>query len=146
MRTSHSVDLTLDADRAFAYLSAVGNEIHWRESVVGSRYVGTDEPALGVPGETDVRMGSKGLTMRWRIDAYDAEARFVSWELDGDPWRGGGSYRVRPRPGGGCTVTGALQVRLRGVNRALEPVVGLAFRRGLRGDLRRLAQLLDPVA
>lgn|GEM_PF-7071130 len=44
--------------------------------------------------------------------------------------------------GAGCTIGGALEVRLKGAARLLEPLVGLQFRRGLRSDLDRLAGLL----
>lgn len=120
----------------FDFLADVSNETKWRQSIVGSRYVGADLPAAGIDGETDVAMGSRSLTMRWTIaDFIDGE--YVSWRLDGDPWSGGGSYRVRAC-GGGSDVQASLEVRLKGPLRVAEPIVGLQFRRGLRSDLNRL--------
>lgn len=139
MRTSHTVASSVAADAVFAYLSDVANEVHWRQSIVGSRYVGAEHPAVGVDGETDVAMGSKSLTMRWTITEFGD--RHVAWRLDGEPWNGGGSYTVTATADG-CLLRGALEVRLKGAARLLEPLVGLQFRRGLRGDLARLAELL----
>lgn len=141
MRTTHRVPVSTAPDDVFAYLADVANEVHWRSSIVGSRYVDGTTPAIGRAGETDVEMGPRALTMRWVVTAFDPDARFVAWELDGDPWNGGGSYRV-DADGKGARITGTLEVRLQGAARLLEPIVGLSFRRGLRADLARLAQLL----
>lgn len=139
MKTAYSVDIPISADAAFAYLADVRHETQWRQSIVGSRYVGTTEPAVGVDGETDVEMGPRSLTMRWTVT--ELTDRHVAWRLDGEPWNGGGSYTVTATENG-CRIRGALEVRLKGAARLLEPIVGLQFRRGLRGDLTRLAELL----
>ena len=140
MRTSHHVEVPVTAAEAFAYLSDVRNEIHWRESVVGSRYLDAEQPAVGVEGETVAEMGSQGVTMRWVISEF-TPGESVSWTLDGEPWRGGGSYRVTPTEGG-CRVEAALVVRVKPHLRVLEPVLWFAFRKGLRGALARLAAIL----
>lgn len=142
MRTTRSVEISRTADEVYAFLADVRHEVAWRSSIVGSRFVGTTVPAVGVRGETDVEMGSRALTMRWVVTVADADARTVAWTLDGDPWDGGGSYAVREHTGG-CVVTASLEVRLHGVARVLEPVVGAAFRRGLRADLARLVAVLE---
>lgn len=140
MRTSHHIDVPVGASEVFAYLSDVRNEIHWRESVVGSRYIDADAPAVGVDGETIAEMGSQGVTMRWVISEF-SPGESVAWTLDGEPWRGGGSYRVTPTPEG-CRVEAALTVRVKPHLRVLEPALWFAFRKGLRGDLARLAGIL----
>lgn len=140
MRTSHHVEVPVSAADAFAYLSDVRNEIHWRESVVGSRYLDADAPAVGVEGETVAEMGAQGVTMRWVISEF-TPGRSVAWTLDGEPWRGGGGYRVTPTAAG-CRIEAALVVRVKPQLRMLEPILWFAFRRGLRGDLARLAGIL----
>ncbi len=140
VRTSHHIDVPVSASEVFAYLADVRNEIHWRESVVGSRYVDADAPAVGVEGETIAEMGSQGVTMCWVISEFEPGA-YVAWTLDGEPWRGGGSYRVTPTSEG-SRVEAALTVRVKPHLRVLEPVLWFAFRKGLRGDLARLAGIL----
>lgn len=135
MRTQASVTVPYPADQVFGYLERVANETQWRQSIVGSRYVGTELPAVGVDGETDVAMGPKSLTMRWTIHEF-TPGQHVAWTLDGEPWNGGGSYTVRPTEGG-TEVVARLQVKLKGVARLLEPIVGLQFAKGLRTDLRQ---------
>lgn len=143
VRTRHSLTVTLPLEAVFAFLSDVRNETQWRQSVVGSRYVGADAPAVGVDGETDVEMGPKSLTMRWTITEF-TPGRHVAWALDGDPWWGGGSYTVTAVTGG-VRIDAALEVRLSGIARALEPLLGVQLRQGLRRDLARLSALLPSV-
>ncbi|MDI2098474.1 SRPBCC family protein [Ruicaihuangia caeni] len=142
-RTAHSISTELKPEAAFRFLANVENEVQWRQSIEGSRYVGAGAPALGVDGETDVAMGSKSLTMRWTIVDF-AEGHRVEWRLDGDPWHGGGSYTVTPRDRG-SEIRAALEVRLNGAARVFEPLLGFQLRRGLREDLRRLERLLPRV-
>lgn len=141
MKTRHAVTVASDAPTVFAYLSDVANETQWRQSIVGSRYLDAVRPAVGVDGQTDVEMGSKALTMSWTVTAF-TPGEYVAWTLDGDPWHGGGSYRVHARPDG-AIVEAALEVRLKGAARLFEPIIGLSLRRGLRTDLARLVTVLD---
>jgi carbon monoxide dehydrogenase subunit G len=143
VRTTHSITVPLAPATVFAFLSDVANETQWRQSIVGSRYVDAAGPALGVHGETDVAMGAKSLTMRWVIAEF-SEGTHVAWELDGDPWHGGGSYTVTPE-GDGARVRAALEVRLSGPARLMEPLLGLQLKPGLRKDLERLRALLPSI-
>lgn len=142
MRTSHRIDVPLGAAEVFAYLADVRNEILWRASIVGSRYVDAELPAVGVEGETIAEMGSQSVTMRWTVSAFEP-GEFVAWTLDGEPWRGGGSYRVTPTSDG-CRIEAGLTVRVKPHLRILEPILWFAFRKGLRGDLARLSGILAP--
>lgn len=144
MRTTRKVRLNRQSSEVFDFLAHVENEIQWRQSIVGSRYVDADLPEIGARGETDVSMGSKSLTMRWTVTDV-LEGEYVAWRLDGNPWNGGGSYRVLPCENG-CEVVASLEVRLKGLARAFEPLVGFQFRRGLRADLDRLVLLLSTQA
>ncbi len=136
----HAVQVERPAKAVFDFLADVSNETKWRQSIVGSRYIDADLPAIGVEGETDVSMGSKSLTMRWTVTEL-VDGEYVAWRLDGNPWNGGGSYRVLPRSDG-SEVRASLEVRLKGLARVFEPIIGLQFRRGLRADLGRLVHLL----
>lgn len=144
MKSQYSITVGLPAERCFAYLAVVANETQWRQSIVGSRYLGTEAAAVGVLGETDVSMGSKSITMAWQIVEFEP-GRSVAWRLDGDPWNGGGGYRVEAR-GEETVITAALEVRVTGIARVLEPLLGMQFGRGLRNDLRRLRVILDEQA
>ena len=140
MRTKHSITVPVPKALVFDYLSDVSNETQWRQSIVGSRYVNAAKPQIGVDGETDVAMGSKSLTMKWTVVEF-VDGAHVAWELDGDPWHGGGSYSVAPS-GDGTAIVAALEVRLQGLARLLEPLVWLQFRRGLHADLRSLERVI----
>lgn len=128
-------------DEVFDYLADVTNEVHWRRSVVESSYT-TDGPlAVGRQGLTGVAMGDKRVSMGWTVVDH-VPGRHVRWQLTGGPWRGGGSYTVDAAPDG-AAVTAALEVRLAGRSRLLEPVLGIMLGRGLRQDLDRLGTVLE---
>jgi carbon monoxide dehydrogenase subunit G len=141
MRAVGTIRVERDPEEVFDFLELVEHETSWRQSVTGSRYVDTARPTVGTAGETVVSMGSRTVRMAWTVVEL-APGRRVAWELDGDPWRGGGSYSVAPAEGG-TTVTAELAVRLHGITRAAEPLLWLQFRNGLRGDLRRLKQRME---
>lgn len=82
--------------------------------------------------QTVAEMGCNGVVMRWVITGC-LPGEFVAWAL--------GSYRVAPTETG-CRVEAALTVRVKPHLRVLEPVLWFAFRKGLRGDLARLAGIL----
>lgn len=138
MKTTHKVQLRQVPEVVFDYLAHVAHESQWRQSIVGSRYVGADRPTVGTHGETDVSMGGKSLTMRWTVTDL-TEGEYVAWRLDGNPWNGGGSYWVVPNDDG-CEIRVSLEVRLKGLARAFEPLIGFQFRRGLQADLERLVR------
>lgn len=140
MKRTGSIVITRPAAEVFAFLSDVENETSWRNSVSGSGYVGGQGPGIGTDGYTEVAMGGKQVRMDWRIVSF-SPGRHVSWQLTGGPWQGGGAYTVRP-VAGSTEVTAELEVRLAGAARLLEPVMGIAFSRGLRADLARLQQML----
>lgn len=127
----------------FDFLARVENEVLWRQSITSSRYVRATTPAIGGAGETVAAMGSRAVTMRWTVVELDPRVH-VAWELDGEPWFGGGSYTVTPTDRGTAAIVLArLEVRLHGAARILEPLLWAQLHRGLRGDLDRLRGLLE---
>lgn len=141
MRARASIALPLPAAAVFDYLEEVGNEIHWRQSVVESRYTAEQPVNLGTTGLTVVEMGGKRVEMTWRIHEFVPGTR-VAWTLTGGPWLGGGGYTVQPSDEEGCRVTAEIEIRLRGVLRLLEPILGMTIGRGLRADLVRLSEVI----
>lgn len=141
MRAVGTIRIERDPEDVFDFLETVEHETSWRRSVTGSRYVDAARPAVGTAGETVASMGSRTVRMAWTVVAL-VPGRHVAWELDGDPWFGGGSYTVAGSDGG-TTVTAELAVRLHGIMRAAEPLLWVQFHRGLRSDLRRLKQRME---
>jgi hypothetical protein len=135
------VQVRRPAQEVFAYLADVRNEVHWRESVVESGYQDDAALSVGTRGRTGVEMGDKRVAMGWTVVEHEP-GRHVRWELTEGPWRGGGSYTVEPVEDG-AAVTAALEVRLAGPARLLEPVLGVMLGRGLHRDLERLRTVLS---
>lgn len=138
--TRASIPVSASAEKTWAYLEQVSNETEWRASVVESGYH-AERLALGVDGFTNVEMGGTRVEMGWKVHEF-VDGQHAAWTLTSGPWKGGGSYRVEPAPDG-CTVTAALEVRVSGWARILEPILGLQMGMGLRKDLKRLKARLE---
>jgi hypothetical protein len=142
MRARASIRLPLPAAAVFAHLEEVGNEVRWRQSVVESRYTAEPPIRIGTTGLTIVEMGGKRVEMTWRIREFTPGSR-VAWTLTGGPWLGGGGYTVQSSTEAASTVVAEIEIRLRGVLRLLEPILGITVGRGLRTDLRQLSAVLQ---
>lgn len=143
MRTRRTLELCRDAESVFTYLARVENEAQWRHSIVGSRYVGEEDPAVGVRGETQMEVGGREVTVRWEVTEF-VPGRTVAWVFDGEPCAGGGRYALVPTVDG-CRLTTTIDVRLPRAAMLLEPVLYWHVSRGLRSDLARLGELLSGV-
>lgn len=138
MKTVHSISVPTSVGKTFAFLAHTQNEQRWRGSVEASRYLGANGPGVGVHGKTVA--GPHSVAVHWVITDFEPGAS-LTWKLDGDPWRGGGTYVVTA-DGRGSRVRAAIVIRLRGLARLAEPILWARSRRELREDLRRLSLVL----
>jgi uncharacterized protein YndB with AHSA1/START domain len=125
--------------RVFAFMADVRNRPRWQENTHDV------EPITG---------GEPGVGSRWRetvrgIGTYEAEV--VAFERDrlwieaADLEAGSGRIEVRFAPegdGAATRVAVAVDIRLRGTKRLMEPALGPMIRRQMPADLARLEELL----
>jgi hypothetical protein len=128
--------------RVFAFMADVRNRPRWQENTRDVELLTGGEPGPGT---------------RWRetvkgIGTYEAEVvefeRDRLWVEAADLDSGSGRIEVRFAPdGGGGAATRlavAVEIRLRGTKRLMEPALGPMIRRQMPDDLRRLeGQLTD---
>lgn len=138
--TRASIPIAASPEKAWAYLAEVSNETEWRSSIVESGYH-ADRLALGVDGFTNAEMSGNRVEMGWKVHEF-VDGERAAWTLTSGPWKGGGSYHVEPSENG-CTVTASLEVRVQGIARILEPILGIQLGIGLRDDLKRLKARLE---
>ncbi|PWB97294.1 SRPBCC family protein [Salinibacterium hongtaonis] len=148
MKKIRTVAVDRDPASVFAFLARIENEALWRSSVTESSYEGAGggdyakiEPAVGLSGWTRANLAGRTIRLRWKIAAVEA-GEYLAWRFDGQPWQGGGSYRIEPC-GTGSKITAALVIRGRGAAAALEPLLALRLRRALHADLDRLVDVLS---
>jgi uncharacterized membrane protein len=127
--------------RVFAFMADVRNRPRWQENTRDVELLTDGEPGMGT---------------RWRetvkgVGTYEAEvvgfAPEELWVEAADLEGGSGRIEVRFAPdggGGGSTRLGiAVEIRLRGRRRLMEPAIGPMIRRQMPSDLARLEVLLD---
>jgi uncharacterized protein YndB with AHSA1/START domain len=127
-------------ERVFAFMADVRNRPLWQENTHDVELIDSGEPRRG---------------MRWRetmkgVGTYEAE--LVSFERD-RLWTeatdvAGGSGRIEvafaPEDGGAATrLRIAVDIKLRGTKKIMEPALGPKIRRQMPSDLHRLEALLD---
>ncbi len=128
-------------ERVFAFMADVNNRPIWQENTRDVELLTGGEPGMGT---------------RWRetvkgVGTYEAEvvdfARDELWVEAADLEGGSGRIEVRFAPDGGdgaATRLGiAVEIRLRGTRKLMEPAIAPMIRRQMPTDLARLEVLLD---
>lgn len=131
------VDFSVPVEVAFDYLVDPANRPQWQSSLRRVENLTPVDPAVGQTW-TDVTV--LGLNPAMETTALD---RPVLWTERGT-WHGIAAeltLRFVPR-GAGCTVFAEARATGRGLLRPLGPVINVAARFAVPGDLRRAARLL----
>ena len=126
----------------FEYVANIENFPAWQD-VEEAAYTSEGPPGVG----STWRVRVKVLPM-WkarfsgRITGYDPphKASFESGE--GAPFAAGGSYSLEPIEGG-TNLTFDGTVRMRGLLKLIEPLVGTSFRKQSAAELRKLKEVLE---
>lgn len=145
MKKIRTVAVDRDPASVYAFLCRMENESLWRTSVVSTYAtsgdeLGSEEPTIGLNGETRTEFAGRTITMRWTVAAVET-GKYLAWRFDGQPWHGGGSYLIEPC-GTGSKITATLVARGRGAL-ALDPLLALTLGRSLSTDLGRLVDVLS---
>ena len=121
----------------FAFVSDVGNDVHWRTGVSEAGF--TTEPPLQVGSEGYDLAGKTRAT--WRVVAFD-ESSAVDWVLTSGPFGGTGGYHVEPEDSG-TRFTLVADVEPKGAYRLLGPLFARMGRKQNQSDVERLRNLLE---
>ncbi len=141
---TESIVVEAPAAAVWAVVADYGRDVEWRTGVLEMRPEPAGELRAGTTTQEVIRLG--GRTYR--------NAGLVTRVLPGTrlEWRttegaqASGSRTVEPRGSGRCEVTLELRVVPSGVERVLAPVLRRMLGRNLRGDLVRLAGIVQASA
>ena len=121
-----SIDSSLSAADAFAYMADFSNARHWDPSVAeATRSSGA--VGLGSTFELVVKFGGRRLAMHYELVSYDEPASFVV-EAKQPSFVSRDTVNVEPANGGSTVHYDAL-LEFRGAGRLLDPVMQLLFNR-----------------
>jgi uncharacterized membrane protein len=127
-------------ERVFATMADVRNRPLWQENTRDVELLTDGEPGVG----TRWRETSKGIgTYEAEVVAFERDALWAeAADLDG----GSGRIEVAFAPAGddgrATRLRIAVEIRLRGTRRLMEPALGPVIRRQMPSDLGRLEELL----
>ncbi|HEX6310851.1 MAG TPA: SRPBCC family protein [Acidimicrobiia bacterium] len=133
------------APRAFEYLSDLERFAEWDPGVTRASRVAGAGPGPGAAYDVTVRAMGRDLTLRYETVGFDPPRR-VEVHAETSTLRSRDVIAVSDDPGGGCVVTYDAELSLKGLLRAGDPLLRLAFRRigdraaaGLRAALEGAA-------
>lgn len=127
-RLNERIATPLPIEDAFDYLSDFANAEEWDPGTASAQRIGSGEVGVGTRYRLGVRQGKRIVPMEYRITAFDRPRRV---ELAGT---GSGISAVdtigfEPGPDGGSVVEYSADIRLQGLMRLVQPLLGGTFRR-----------------
>jgi carbon monoxide dehydrogenase subunit G len=137
---SHTITFHLDAppERVFDYIADIRNEAEWSKDITSVKLVSAEPIGQGTEFDTAYRgFGA----MRLVHTEYRRPERLV---IDGDGSRMGMHFEMNLAPdGGGTSVTMTVDLRPRGVWRAIEPMLKLGMPREMAKRPKQFAAVID---
>ena len=135
-----TIETSLPIDEAFAYVADFANAQEWDPGVATADRLDSGPVGLGSRYRLGVRMGRRGAPMEYRISVFEPSTRVV---LVGS---GSGVSAVDDirfeRTASGTLVDYTADIRLGGVLRLIQPLLGRAFanlgRNAVEGMVRTL--------
>lgn len=142
MHLRESIDIHADPDLVWRHLADFANDPTWRSAV---SVMAPEPPGPAHEGQrVHEVLTFRGSTYVTDTCVTDVQPRRVAFEGSGDETEVRGERTMTERDGT-VEVTLSLTIRLRGVKRPLELVMGPMYHRLVREDLGRLRQLLERV-
>ena len=145
-RFTETIRFDRPAAEVWAMLIDFPNVPAWEDGVLEVRQTSPGEPALGTTFVARRRFGPRESRIDCRITAWEAE-RLVTMELIGGAVRRASvTYAVGPTGASTCDVTYSTEGEMRTLLVWATPFIAVMGRRLIRGNLARLANLLDGAA
>jgi Polyketide cyclase / dehydrase and lipid transport len=123
-----TIDSTLSAAEAFAYMADFSNARQWDPSVVEASRSGEEPVGSGSTFDLVVTFGGRKLPMRYEIVSYEAP-RLVVLEARQPTFTSRDTVTVTEAAGGGATVHYDALLEFTGRGRLLDPIMQLLFNR-----------------
>jgi len=140
-RLTERIETTLPVDDAFAYVADFANSMHWDPGVATSERIDEGPVGLGARYRLGVRMRGRVAPMEYRITTFEAPRRVV---LTGEGSGVSAVDEIRFEPAGtGTRIDYTADIRLAGLMRLAQPLLGGAFAKIARDALDGMQRALD---
>ena len=135
------IETTLPIDETFAYLADFANAQVWDPGVATADRLDAGPVGVGARYRLGVRLGRRGAPMEYRISVFEPPARVV---LIGSGSGVTATDEIRfERTSAGTLVDYTADIRLRGVLRLIQPLLGRTFARIGRNAADGIQRTLD---
>ena len=143
-RLTERIETTLPIDDVFAYVADFANSMHWDPGTATSERIDAGPVGLGARYRLGVRMRGRVAPMEYRITAYDAPHLVV---LTGEGSGVASVDEIRFEPTAtGTRIDYMADIRLGGVLRLLQPLLGGAFSKIALDAVGGMQRALDALA
>jgi hypothetical protein len=136
-----TIETALPIEQAFAYVADWTHQAEWDPNTVTSRGLAEGAPTIGSRYALEVKMGPRTMPMEYRITELAAPERVVLVGEGSGVWSED-VIRFSQTPAG-TRVDYEAEIRLAGLLRLVQPLLGRAFDGIAKGAVRGLKRELD---
>lgn len=140
-RLIEHIQTPLAPEAAFAFVADFANAMHWDPGVASSERIDVGPVGVGARYRLGVHLGGRVVPMEYRISTFEAPHRVV---LVGEGSGVSAIDEIRFEPAGtGTRIDYVADIRLGGVLRLIQPLLGRAFARLGRDAITGMQRTLD---
>ena len=140
-RLTEQIQTSLPIDDVFAFVADFANSMYWDPGVATSERIDAGPVGLGARYRLGVRMCGRVAPMEYRITTFEAPRRVV---LTGEGSGVSAIDEIRFEPAGtGTRIDYTADIRLGGLMRLAQPLLGGAFAKIARDALDGMQRALD---
>ena len=140
-RLTEQIQTSLPIDDVFAFVADFANSMYWDPGVATSERIDAGPVGLGARYRLGVRMRGRVAPMEYRITTFEAPRRVV---LTGEGSGVSAIDEIRFEPAGtGTRIDYTADIRLGGLMRLAQPLLGGAFAKIARDALDGMQRALD---
>ncbi len=136
------IETSLPVDQAFDFIADFANAQAWDPGVASSTRVGSGPVAVGARYALDVRFRNGTLPMEYRVTEFERPRRVVL-EGSGSRIDATDTIAFEPTAAGGTRIDYTADLRLRGVLRLVQPLLGGTFDAIGKAALSGMQRALD---
>lgn len=127
-RLNERIRTALPVEEAFGFLADFANAEEWDPGVASAERIGAGDIGPGARFRLGVRQGNRVVPMEYRITDYEPPRRVVLVG-EGSGISAVDELRFEAGPDGGSVVDYTADIRLHGLLRLVQPLLGGTFRR-----------------
>jgi len=139
MIINESIPISRKPESIWSYWVDVSNDVHWRNGITEAEW--TSQPPYG-PGSTGEHTHKEMGVMKWEITRIEDGSSFEFIHTAGGLKGSIATFQVEPENKGSCV---NVQMRMSGpiIMRFMMFFMGSMMRKGVRGDLQKLKELME---